>query len=246
MRPLLRLPLWRDGLDAALRDMERHVATRAVGYACFCEGNLVATAARDAEVHRILSGATWLFPDGVAATLLARRWGAPVRERVPGPTFLLAACAFGVARGWRHYFYGGSPPVLAALVSRLSDRFPGLCVAGVQSPPFRPLTPDEDAAAVEAIEEAEPDLVWVGLGAPKQERWIASHLGRVSAPVLLGVGAAFDFHGGGQAWAPPWVRRVGLEWAWRMATGGPRVLRRNLTCVIDALLLVLRARAANR
>jgi len=217
------------------------VAGESSGYVCFCEGNLLALASRDRELQGILRRADLLCPDGIAAVALARRWGAPVRERVSGPAFLLAACAHGLERRWRHYFYGGAPGVAERLSVRLAAMFPGLEVAGMHAPPFRALTPSDDAEDRLRIEATRPDLLWVGLGGPKQERWMARQRGSLRVPVMLGVGAAFDFHSGERPWAPRFVRRAGLEWAWRMATGGPRVLARNVGCVADAARLLLAA-----
>jgi len=225
-----------------LRAVERLVAGESSGYVCFCEGNLLALASRDRELQGILRRADLLCPDGIAAVALARRWGAPVRERVSGPAFLLAACAHGLERRWRHYFYGGAPGVAERLSVRLAAMFPGLEVAGMHAPPFRALTPSDDAEDRLRIEATRPDLLWVGLGGPKQERWMARQRGSLRVPVMLGVGAAFDFHSGERPWAPRFVRRAGLEWAWRMATGGPRVLARNVGCVADAARLLLAAR----
>ena len=119
-------------------------------------------------------------------------------------------CERAPQTGHRHYFYGGSPRVVEALVSRLMQRFPGLIVAGYRSPPFRPQTPEEDAADVRAINETRPDYVWVGLGMPKQDKWIVHHVGKIQAAALLGVGAAFDFVAGTKPQAPLWMQRSGL------------------------------------
>jgi N-acetylglucosaminyldiphosphoundecaprenol N-acetyl-beta-D-mannosaminyltransferase len=137
-------------------------------------------------------------------------------------------CALAVRRGHRHYFYGGSPRVLDQLVERLTQRHKGMVVAGYRSPPFRPLTAEEDAMDVAAINAARPDFVWVGLGMPKQEKWMASHVGRIQAAALVGVGAAFDFHAGTKPRAPFWMQHSGLEWLFRLATEPRRLARRYL------------------
>ena len=134
----------------------------------------------------------------------------------------------GVPKKFRHYFYGASPKVLERLIERLQKRHPGLCVAGYHSPPFRPLTSAEDAADIAAINAAEPDFVWVGLGMPKQEKWMVEHLGKVNATALIGVGAAFDFHAGTKPRAPVWMQRSGLEWLFRLQTEPRRLAHRYL------------------
>jgi N-acetylglucosaminyldiphosphoundecaprenol N-acetyl-beta-D-mannosaminyltransferase len=156
-----------------------------------------------------------------------RRVGLPT-ERVYGPDLMLAVLEQGVQAGWRSYFYGGLPGVADQLAARMSERFPGLVVAGTHSPPFGPLSPEEDDEIVARINAAEPDLVWVGLSTPKQERWMAAHVGRLQAPVLLGVGAAFDFHAGRVRQAPSWVQRSGMEWAYRLSREPRRLWRRYL------------------
>ena len=230
--PALRdLLFFRQGPIEALHAVEALIDRRAHAYVCFCEANLLSRAAGDPRLRTILNEADLLCPDGIAAVRLARAWGQPAMERVPGPSFLLAACGHGVPRQWRHYFYGGAPGVADLLASRLGGQFPGLRVTGTYSPPFRPLSAAEDVDVVARIEATRPDLLWVGLGGPRQELWMADHRGRLDVPVMLGVGAAFDFHSGERPWAPACVRRAGLEWAWRMFTGGPKMFRRNLRCV---------------
>src|SRR5258706_9795092 len=132
-------------------------------------------------------------------------------------------CEQTAAKGYGHFFYGGAPGVAEELASRMAARFPGVIAAGTYSPPFRVLTQEEDREVVAAIESARADVVWVGLSTPKQERWMREHRDRLNVPVLVGVGAAFDFHTGRVAQAPQWMRENGLEWLFRLA-GGPRGL----------------------
>lgn len=157
-------------------------------------------------------------------------------RRVCGSDLLDAMCALAVKRGHRHYFYGGSPRVVEHLVDRLTRRHPGLIVVGYHSPPYRALSEAEDAADVAAINEARPDFVWIGLGMPKQEKWIASHIGRIDATALIGIGAAFDFHAGAKPRAPAWMQRTGLEWLFRLVSEPRRLAHRYL---IDNTVFVL-------
>jgi exopolysaccharide biosynthesis WecB/TagA/CpsF family protein len=142
---------------------------------------------------------------------------------------MLACCERSVLKGWRHFIYGGGPGVPDLLSDRLQKRFPGLKIVGTLSPAFRPLTDEEDEEVVRVINEARPDIVWVGLSTPKQERWMAAHRNRLRASVLLGVGAAFDFHAGLKPQAPRWMQRMGLEWLFRLAVEPRRLWRRYLT-----------------
>jgi N-acetylglucosaminyldiphosphoundecaprenol N-acetyl-beta-D-mannosaminyltransferase len=141
---------------------------------------------------------------------------------------MLELSAQAVEKGWTSYFYGGGVGVPDLLADRLAERFPGFRTVGTHSPPFRELSLEEDQAIVEAINLADPDLVWVGLSTPKQERWMASHINRLDALVLLGVGAAFDINTGLVRRAPQWMQRSGLEWLFRLGTEPRRLWRRYL------------------
>ncbi len=141
---------------------------------------------------------------------------------------MLEVCEHAAAEGWSSYFYGAADGVPELLAENLSARFPGLRVVGTHSPPYRPLTPGEIDEAAAMINDSGADLVWVGLSTPKQERWMAEFRGRLVAPVLLGVGAAFDIHAGLLRQAPPVLQRAGLEWAYRLAVEPGRLWRRYL------------------
>jgi N-acetylglucosaminyldiphosphoundecaprenol N-acetyl-beta-D-mannosaminyltransferase len=183
----------------------------------------------DSELRGIHNLAGLVTPDGMPLVWIGRLQGHRQMDRVYGPDLMLALCERSVPRGYRNYFYGGAASVPEQLAEGLQSRFPGLQVSGTYSPPFRPLTPDEDADVVTKINAAQSDIVWVGLGTPKQERWMAAHVGRIDAPVLLGVGAAFDFHTGRLPQAPNWMRRSGLEWCFRLLTEPKRLWRRYLS-----------------
>jgi N-acetylglucosaminyldiphosphoundecaprenol N-acetyl-beta-D-mannosaminyltransferase len=152
--------------------------------------------------------------DGVGVILAGHAWGARIK-RYNGPILQLDASEYGVQRGWRHYFYGGKEGVAEEMARRLKAEIPGLIVCGCYTPPFRDLTPEESAEVVAEINATNPDIVWVGLGLIKQERWIAEHLHKIEATWMVGVGAAFDYHSGAVPWAPEPIRRLGLEWLFR-------------------------------
>jgi N-acetylglucosaminyldiphosphoundecaprenol N-acetyl-beta-D-mannosaminyltransferase len=165
-------------------------------------------------------------PDGMMVVWWLHWCGQRQVERVYGPDLMLAVCQRSLEVGWRHYFYGGAPGVAGDLAVALQARFPGLQVAGGYSPPFGPLSVDEDRAISAQIAASQADIVWVGLGAPRQELWMSEHCGRVGAPVLVGVGAAFDFLSGRKRQAPRWVQRGGLEWLFRLLSEPRRLWRR--------------------
>jgi N-acetylglucosaminyldiphosphoundecaprenol N-acetyl-beta-D-mannosaminyltransferase len=149
-------------------------------------------------------------------------------RRVYGPDLMLKVCREGVARNYRHFFYGGAEDVAEQLKQKLTERFPGLQVVGTHCPPFRKMTDDEDAALVAQINATNADIVWVGLSTPKQENWMSAHLGKLTAPVMIGVGAAFDFHAGLKKQAPGWMQKIGMEWLFRLVTEPGRLWKRYL------------------
>jgi N-acetylglucosaminyldiphosphoundecaprenol N-acetyl-beta-D-mannosaminyltransferase len=167
-------------------------------------------------------------PDGMAIVWLLRAKGFRDVERVYGPDLMRAVCQKGVERGYRHYFYGGAPGVGEKLAAVLQQQNPGLQVVGVDSPPFRKLTTLEIEAERMRIQTAHPDIVWVGIGSPRQEIWMSEQIGWLNVPVLVGVGAAFDFLSGNKRQAPAWVQRSGLEWFYRLASEPRRLWRRYL------------------
>jgi N-acetylglucosaminyldiphosphoundecaprenol N-acetyl-beta-D-mannosaminyltransferase len=171
----------------------------------------------------------------------AAKWaGATWVRRVYGPDLMQALCARAAEKGWSSYFLGGAPGVADQLVGRLRESHPDLAVVGIESPPFRQPTDEEDAALVDRINRAGPDLIWVGLGTPKQERWMAEHRDRLEGPVLLGVGAAFDLVSGTLKQAPVWMQRAGLEWAYRLAVEPRRLWRRYVLNIPRFALGLLR------
>lgn len=215
-------------LSSAVEEIGRWVQQGEQHYVCVTGVHGVMESQRDPELLRIHNESGLTTPDGMPMVWAGHRAGAHWMTRVYGPDLMLALCEQAVREGWRSYFYGGKPGIPELLQQRLEARFPGLDVAGCYSPPFRPLSAEEDDAIVERINAAKPDLVWVGLSTPKQERWMAAHVGRLEAPVLLGVGAAFDIHAGVLPQAPPWMQRRGLEWVYRLIREPRRLWRRYL------------------
>src|SRR5580704_14036471 len=205
-------------LPRAIGILETWRAAGKQEYVCCVSVHGLVESQRDPDFGRILSGAAMTTEDGMPLVWWCRHAGFKETGRACGRDLLATTCAVGVQFGYRHYFYGGTPIVVERLVSSLTRRFPGLIVAGYRSPPFRTLTAEEDAAEIATINETSPDFVWIGLGTPKQDRWMAEHVGRIEATALLGVGAAFDFVAGAKRNAPSWMQRAGLEWAFRLAT----------------------------
>jgi N-acetylglucosaminyldiphosphoundecaprenol N-acetyl-beta-D-mannosaminyltransferase len=212
----------------AVAEITRWVEEGEQHYVCVTGVHGVMEARRDPELRRIHNASGLTTPDGMPMVWAGHRAGARNMRRVYGPDLMLALSELAARRGWSSFFYGGGPGVPDLLAERLGARFPGLRVAGTWSPPFRPLTAEEDQAIVERINRSGADLVWVGLSTPKQERWMAAHAGRLEAKALLGVGAAFDIHAGLLPQAPSWMQRLGLEWLYRLGREPKRLWRRYL------------------
>jgi N-acetylglucosaminyldiphosphoundecaprenol N-acetyl-beta-D-mannosaminyltransferase len=197
------------------------------GYICVCSVHGIDEAQRDPGFKRIMNGSWLTTPDGMPVVWM----GPPGVERVYGPDLMLAVCDAGRARETRHFFYGGNPGVAQELAGKLTARFPGLNVVGTYTPPFRALTDGELGELKAAVARAQPDIVWVGLSTPKQETFMAGVGRGLEAGLLVGVGAAFDFHSGRIRQAPRWIQRNGLEWLFRLCMEprrlGPRYLRIN-------------------
>ncbi len=210
----------------ALAEIERWIDSHEQHYVCVTGVHGVMESQRDPELKAIHNRSGLTTPDGMPMVWAGQRAGAAWMQRVYGPDLMLAVLARAAERGWTSFLYGGREGVPELLAERLTARIPGLRIVGTYSPPFRTLTKAEDAALVEQINSANPDLVWVGLSTPKQERWMAAHVGRLSAPALLGVGAAFDINAGTLRQAPPWMQRSGLEWAYRLYREPRRLWRR--------------------
>jgi N-acetylglucosaminyldiphosphoundecaprenol N-acetyl-beta-D-mannosaminyltransferase len=202
-------------------------AAGAGGMVCHANVHMVMEAFDDAGLRRRLNAAERVTPDGVPLVWALRRLGLREVGRVYGPTLMSLACRRAEADGIPVGFYGGHPEVLDALVAKLSRRFPRLRIAFAFSPPFRPLTAEEDRGVTEAIEASGARILFVGLGCPKQERWMAAHRPALGC-VLLGVGAAFSFLAGAKPQAPRWMQRGGLEWLFRLGVEPRRLWRRYL------------------
>lgn len=196
-------------------------------YVCVANVHMTMECFDDAGFRSLVNGADLVTPDGMPLVWVLRRLGVADAGRVYGPTLTLHVCDLAARMGIPVGFYGGRPEAIERLVPALVTRFPALRVAFAESPPFRPLADDEDAAVVERIIASGARILFVGLGCPKQERWMAAH--RETLPLVqLGVGAAFDFHAGLVRQAPPVLQRVGLEWAFRLAMEPRRLARRYL------------------
>ncbi len=229
--PILGVRVSAINMESALDTFDLWIGRREPNYVCVTGVHGVMESYRSPELRAIHNRAGMVTPDGIPLVWLAWMMGFREVERVYGPDLMLAVCERSVGRGWRHFFYGGAAGVPELLARKLVARFPGLKIAGMYSPPFRPLSAAEDREIVERINDSRADIVWVGLSTPKQERWMAAHRDALVPPVLIGCGAAFDFHAGVKRQAPRWVQRSGFEWLYRLMSEprrlGPRYLVNN-------------------
>jgi len=215
-------------LDSAVTLLADALAQKVKGYVCVTGVHGVSEAQQDPAFREILNRAFLNTPDGMPMVWMGRIQGFGEMSRVYGPDLMLRVCELSCEEGYSHFFYGGGPGVAETLVSRLKQRFPALKVAGTYTPPFRPLTSDEEASLACQVEELKPDIFWVGLSTPKQEKFMAGHFDKLAATLFFGVGAAFDFHAGRVRQAPRWMQRTGLEWLFRLGCEPRRLWKRYL------------------
>lgn len=218
-------------MEMALETIDRWIGERSPNYVCVTGVHGVIDSQSDPELRRTLNRAGLVTPDGMPLVWVSRLRKQSHVSRVYGPDLMTDVCARSPEKGYRHFLYGGAPGVPELLTEALRRKFPGIEIVGHYSPPFRPLTPEEDEAVVRQINESRADIVWIGLSTPKQEHWMAAHLDRLEAPVMVGVGAAFDFLAGLKTQAPLWMQRNGLEWLYRLVTEPRRLWRRYFRIV---------------
>ena len=226
---LLGIPLALTDYDGALAWIDAAVRSGAREYLCVAAVHTVMACREDPALRAAVLGATHTVPDGQPLVWALNALGHRLDDRVYGPELMDRACAAAARSGQRFYLYGGrNQGALAELARRLRLRHPGLRIVGGHCPPFRPLSDDEEDALAAEINRSGADVVWVGIGVPKQEKWMARMRHRLDAPVLVGVGAAFDFHAGLVPQAPDALQRLGLEWAFRLVQEPRRLWRRYL------------------
>ncbi|WP_418747617.1 WecB/TagA/CpsF family glycosyltransferase [Frisingicoccus sp.] len=220
------------GVEIAAIDMawlldftEKNLKDLSGDYGCVSNVHTTITASQDMDYLKVQNGGVIAIPDGGPLSTVGRKRGYKNMKRTTGPSYMGEIFKMSVKHGWKHYFYGGTEECLKKLYNALQKNYPGIEVAGMYSPPFRPLTEGEDRAVIKRINETVPDFVWIGLGAPKQENWMAAHQGKVNG-FMVGVGAGFDFHAGIINRAPEWLQNHNLEWAYRLMQDPRRLFSR--------------------
>jgi N-acetylglucosaminyldiphosphoundecaprenol N-acetyl-beta-D-mannosaminyltransferase len=203
-------------LDQAVATIQGWIDTREAHYVCVAPAHSIMDCYGDPRLLAIFNGSGLTVPDGMSLVWLLRLKGHRGARRVYGPDLMLAVCRASAPLGYRHFLFGGAPGVAEALAERLQKQVSDLRVAGMYSPPFGRASMEEEREAARMIKDSRADIVWVGMSSPKQEVWMADHVGRLGVPVMIGVGAAFDFLSGRKRQAPRWMQRSGLEWIFRL------------------------------
>ena len=220
------------GVDIAAIDMvwlldylNANIHSLSGDYICVSNVHTTVTAYEDEEYKKIQNSGIMAIPDGGPLSSVGQKRGFKNMKRTTGPSLMGEIFKSSVSKGYRHFFYGATDETLEKLCSILKKTYPGIQIVGMYSPPFRPMTEEEDNAIIERINETKPDFVWVGLGAPKQEKWMAAHQGCVNG-LMIGVGAGFDYHAGNIERAPEWMQKSNLEWVYRLLQDPKRLFGR--------------------
>jgi N-acetylglucosaminyldiphosphoundecaprenol N-acetyl-beta-D-mannosaminyltransferase len=218
-------------MQAALQAAEEQIASGAKGLVCVTGVHGVMEAHRDPAFREILNEAFLCVPDGMPTVWVGRLQGHGQMRRVYGPDFMLEMCRRSQVSGWRHFLYGGGAGTADLLARKLTACMPWLKIVGTYTPPFGPLSAEQESEIVDLVARCEPDIFWVGLSTPKQERFMAHYFDLLDAKLMVGVGAAFDLHAGLRSDAPSWMKRCGLQWLYRLCQEpkrlGPRYLKHN-------------------
>jgi N-acetylglucosaminyldiphosphoundecaprenol N-acetyl-beta-D-mannosaminyltransferase len=213
-------------LKTALDEIASAIREERKGYICVTGVHGVIEAQSDENFRRILNNAFLCTPDGMPMVWVGKIHGHSEMRRVYGPDLMLDVCKWSETSGAKHFFYGGAEGIADLLAKKLKEKFPKLLIAGTFAPPFRPLNADEEKKFAETIRTARPDIMWVGLSTPKQEKFMVEFLPKLDATLMIGVGAAFDFHSGRVKQAPVWMQRSGLEWFYRLCSEPRRLAKR--------------------
>ncbi len=215
-------------LDSAVELMESAVVSGRKGYVCVTNVHAVMEAQKNPHYKQVLNGAFLTLPDGRPTVWVGRSQGLREMDQVGGPDLMLKFCEVSSRKGYTHFFYGGQPGVAEQLKDSLTRRYPGLRVVGTYTPPFRPLSVEEESEVCDLLARLKPDVAWIGLGAPKQELFMAQYLGLLKTTLMVGVGAAFNMHTGRIKDAPRWMKRAGFAWLHRLFQEPRRLWKRYL------------------
>jgi len=210
-------------MSLAIEAFENWIKEGEKTYVCVTPAHSVMDCVQDHRLYPLFNNSGMTTPDGMSLAWLLKLKGYKNVKRVAGSDLMREVLAYSVQRGWKHYFYGGAIGTPEKLSQHFKSTYPEIKIVGAYSPPFRNLTRDEELEITSQINATQPDIIWVGISSPKQERWMAKHINELSASVLVGVGAAFDFLSGQKQRAPLWMQKTGLEWLFRLITEPKRL-----------------------
>jgi len=223
----------------AVNALNRWIQNQESNYICVTSAHGILECQEDPHLKYILNSSGLTTPDGMSIVWILQIQGNRHVNRVYGPDLMKTICEESLISGWTHFLFGGGPGVAELLSEKLQHLYPGIRIVGMQTPPFRELTLEEDQNIVREIVAVKPNIIWVGLSTPKQERWMASHVNKLPGSVLIGVGAAFDFISGTKKQAPRWIQRSGTEWLFRLITEPQRLWRRYLQYPRFVLMVIM-------
>lgn len=212
-------------MEWLLKYLDNNLKDLSGDYVCVSNVHTTVTSFEESDYCAVQNGGIMAIPDGGPLSTIGRKRGHKDMARTTGPSLMGEIFKVTAKKGYRHFFYGSKEETLELLEKKLNERYPGIQIAGMYSPPFRPLTEDEDTAVIKMINEAKADFVWIGLGAPKQEKWMADHQGKIDG-LMIGVGAGFDYYAGNIQRAPEWMQKWNLEWFYRLMQDPKRLFYR--------------------
>ncbi|CAK8582487.1 WecB/TagA/CpsF family glycosyltransferase [Priestia megaterium] len=221
--------------------LNENIKSLAGDYICVSNVHTTVTSYEESDYCAIQNGSIMAIPDGGPLSTIGRKHGYKKMARTTGPSLMGEIFKISAEKGYRHYFYGSTEETIEKLFLKLEEYYPGLEISGMYSPPFRPMTDREDEAIVKVINETKPDFVWVGLGAPKQEKWMAAHQGRVNG-LMIGIGAGFDYYAGNISRAPKWMQKSNLEWFYRLMQDPKRLFKRYFYTNTKFIWLIIRGK----
>lgn len=212
-------------MEWLLEYLDKNIDLLQGDYICVSNVHTTVTSFEEPNYCAVQNGGIMAIPDGGPLSTVGRKRGHKNMQRTTGPSLMGEVFKITVEKGYRHFFYGSKQETLDLLEEKLNENYPGIQIAGMYSPPFRPLTDEEDMAVIKMINDAKPDFVWIGLGAPKQENWMAAHQGKING-LMVGVGAGFDYFAGNIQRAPQWMQKWNLEWVYRLIQDPKRLFQR--------------------
>lgn len=228
-------------MDWAIQYLKENIKSLSGDYLCLSNVHTTVTSYENPEYCFIQNNGIMALPDGGPLSVLGKNLGNKSMDRVTGPSLMEEIFNISVENGYRHYFYGSTHETLLKLQKKLNEKYPGIEIVGMYSPPFRSITEEEDITIIENINCSKPDFVWVGLGAPKQEKWMAMHQGKING-LMIGVGAGFDYHAENIKRAPEWMQRINMEWLYRLVQEPRRLFWRYIRTNTKFVFLIAKGK----